>query len=290
MLKRHRSSDHNSDSDTEKHRPKQQPRDRPASTSSHPQQTAHGPVQIKGSPTDADYDRPLTGPQPRRPDEHKSTPHLSPSASDPAANRRADSIREWHRVHTTPIASNHSYKHPSASSSPNNHLPSNTPDTKDPAVPHPADDHLRTQPPHYTPPPAESYTLNSVTSFGGYHSAPAAPPPRPTLTSILKSHKDAPFPAFNCLSASHKNDQQTPHNTDPPLRQQRLSSTKSPSRHQFLPILPHRHSTAFRPYISAPRPHDVDGTPWCDACTAQLSDDDLNTPAGLRDPDLPKIR
>ena len=44
-----------------------------------------------------------------------------------------------------------------------------------------------------------------------------------------------------------------------------------------------------RPYIPAPRPHDADGHPWCAGCTAQLSDDDLNSP-GLRDPDIPNAR
>ena len=206
-LKRHRTSDH-SESDPERHNPTQQPRDSPASSSSHPPHPAHGPAQIKGSPAEAAYDRPITGPRRRFPDEHKSTPHLSTSASDAAANRRADSIREWYCAHTTPIASHHSHKNPSASSSSSTHLPSNTSDTKDPAVQHPDDDHLRTQPPTHTPPPAEQRALTSVTSFGGYV--------YPQITSILKSHKYAPLSALYRLSASRKNDQHTLHNADTP--------------------------------------------------------------------------
>ena len=219
-----------------------------------------------------------------------STPHLSTSESDAAANRRADSICEWHRAHTNPIASHYSHKNPSASSSSNSHLPSNTSDTKDPAVPHPDDDHLRAQPLTHTPPPAEQRTLTSVTSFGGYHSAPPAPPRRPTLTSIFKSHRDAPFSALNRLSATCNKNQHTLNSADTSLCcHQPFRPTPTPSRHQFQSILPYRPNAVSRPYISAPRSYNVDGTPWCEACTAQLSDDDLNTP-GLRDPDLPDIR
>jgi hypothetical protein len=269
-LKHHRTSDH-SDSDPERQRPTQQLRDSPASSSSLPPHSDHGPA-------DAAYDRSIIGPRPRFPDEHKSTPHLSTSASDAAANRRADSICEWYRAHTTPIASHFSHKNPSASSSSSTHLPSNTSDTKDPAVQHPDDDHLRTQPPTHTPPPAEQRALTSVTSFGGYHSAPPAPPPdQPSRPS--SNHTHSPLSTASLRLARTTN---TPYTT------QTLPPVTNPFTPQQAPpatILPHRLSTVSRPYIS----HDVDGTPWCDACTAQLSDDNLNTP-GLRDPDLPKIR
>ena len=158
-----------------------------------------------------------------------------------------------------------------------------------PPVPHPDDDHLRAQLLTHTPPPAEQRTLTSVTSFGGYHSAPPAPPPRPTLTSILKSHRDTPFSALHRLSATCNKNQHTLNSADTALRYQPLCPTPTPSRHQFQSILPYRPNAVSRQYISAPRPYNVDGTPWCEACTAQLSDDDLNTP-GLRDPDLTDIR
>ena len=52
-----------------------------------------------------------------------------------------------------------------------------------------------------------------------------APSPRPTLTSILKSHKDAPLSALNRLSASRKNDQHTLNNAGTP------SPSTTPSLH-----------------------------------------------------------
>jgi hypothetical protein len=124
-LKRCRTSDH-SDNDPDRHRPKQQPWNNSASSSNNPPHHDHGLAQIKRSSAEAAYDRPITRPQPRFPGENKSTPHLSTSKSDAAAYRRADSIREWYRAHTNPIASHHSHKNPSASSSSISHQPSNT--------------------------------------------------------------------------------------------------------------------------------------------------------------------
>jgi hypothetical protein len=71
-------------------------------------------------------------------------------------------------------------------------------------------------------------------------------------------------------------------------RHQPLQQRPDNYRHQFQSIIHNRLSANSRPYMSAPRPYDIDGNSWCKACTAQLSDDQ-NTP-GLRDPDLPDIR
>ena len=38
------------------------------------------------------------------------------------------------------------------------------------------------------------------------------------------------------------------------------------------------------PFTQGPPPPDAEGQPWCECCTAHLSDDD-NTQQGLRDPD-----
>ena len=237
-LKRHRTSDL-SDSDPERHCQKQQPRDHSASSSNNQPHHDQPLAQLKGNSAEVTHDRPITTLRPRFPDEHKSTPHFSTSESDAAANKRTESIREWYRVHTNPIASQYPHKTPSISSSSSSHLPSNTPDTKDPAVPHPDDDHLRVQTPTHPPPPPEQRILTSVTSFGGYHSAPPAPPPRPTLTSILKSNREATSSALNHLSATRHNSNHKPK----PGRQSPPSSTPSPNSISLTPPLP-THSTS----------------------------------------------
>ena len=249
----HRTSDH-SDSDPERHRPTQQTRDSSASSSSHPPRPDHGLAQIKGSPIGAAYDRPITGPRPRFLDEHKSTPHLSTSESDAATNRRADSIREWYRAHTTPIASHYSHKKPSTPSPSSTHLPSNTLDTKDPAVPHPDDDHLCTQPPTHTPPPpaAAQRTLTSVTSFGGCHSAP-----RPSSNHTRTPHSPLSTASLRLARTTNTTyiTQTLPPVTNPFAQQQPPPATSScpfsligPARSLVRTYLHHAHTMSTEPH------------------------------------------
>ena len=291
-LKRDRTPN-SSDSDSGTRSFRHQSRDHPASVPQQPPTRNTKPAQTRRIAEETAYERPSDGPRPRFPGEDKSTPDLTPHECDDAARRRADSIQNWYRVHTNPIAPHPSNSLPIAtSSSSSSQLPSHNSDTKDPAVPHPddVDDYPLDQPPPNTPPmPAEQRALTAVTRLGGYHSAPQAPAPRPTLTSILKSHKADQISKINRLPASRESNQQGPNSANTSNHQTTLHSAPAPSRHQFQPIIPNRPRTVTRPYIPAPRIHDVDGTPWCHACTAQLSDDDLNTP-GLRDPDLPDIR
>ena len=290
-LKRDRTSN-TSDSDHEIRSFRSQFRDRPASARRQSPMHEPRPAQIRRIAEETAYGQPSPSQRPRFPGEDKSTPDLTPSECDEAASRRADSIRNWYRVHSNPIAPHWSNSlPPNTSSSSSSQLPSQISDVKDPAVPHPddVDDHLPEQSPPNTPPlPAEQRALTAVTRLGGYQSAPPTPAPTQSLSSILKSHRADQISAINRLSAKQRNAnidnsvialiRETPHHPAP-----------AQTRHQFQPILPNRPRTVTRPYIPAPRIHDVDGTPWCDACTAQLSDDDLNTP-GLRDPDLPDIR
>ena len=145
------------------------------------------------------------------------------------------------------------------------------------------------RPPLTPSPPADYHALTTVTSLGGYHSEPTAPAPRPTLTSILKKYKDDQISPLNRLSNNRNTNSSNPSGANTINRRQPIQPRQDNSRHHFLPIIPDRPRAGSRPYISAPRPYDVDGTPWCEACTAQLSDDDLNTP-GLRDPEFPDIR
>ena len=56
------------------------------------------------------------------------------------------------------------------------------------------------------------------------------------------------------------------------------------NRFQPIPQTLHTYSTTTRP----PHPRNIRGTPWCDCCTAQISDDDTQT--GLRDPGIPGTR
>ena len=105
-------------------------------------------------------------------------------------------------------------------------------------------------------------------SLGGYPAEPHNPPakpstpavqPQPTLRSILKDMRTNP----------------------PPHLQPRNLTLDQPSRY-FRPI---PHST-HPPSTSSNRPiypKNVNGNPWCDCCTAQLSDDD-DTQTGLLDP------
>jgi hypothetical protein len=52
---------------------------------------------------------------------------------------------------------------------------------------------------------------------------------------------------------------------------------------QHQPILSPQHTVIPSPYIPAPRPRNVEASPWCDCCLAQLRNDDTTQP-GLRDP------
>jgi hypothetical protein len=141
---------------------------------------------------------------------------------------------------------------------------------KDPAEPHPDDLPTTT---HSSKQPQIPPTSGDA-SLGGYPNPNTATEPlrntplprtRPTLQSILKQHKH-PTAAGD-------------HSTQPPPHY----------RHQFQPILSPQHTVITRPYIPAPRPRNVEGSPWCDCCTAQLSDDDTTQP-GLRDPSIHGIR
>ena len=174
--KRERTHAHG-DSDTERRRSKQESQSNFVSSSDHHLTHNSVPPQSLRIAEESAYGRPLDGPRPRFPGEDKSTPDLTPSEYDTAASRRADSIRNWYRAHTTPIGSQYSNNLPHTTSSSNPPIHSHNSDTKDPAAPHPVVDHLRAQTTHTPSPPAEHLALTTVTSLGGYHSEPPAPQP-----------------------------------------------------------------------------------------------------------------
>ena len=172
---------------------------------------------------------------------------------------------------------------------------------KDPARPHPADARRTNQP------LAEHNLPNN--SSGGYkeHQRPV-----PANTHRKRSHLP---PAFN----SSTNNQAPPDrlgthltpktarattpkpNGDPSDRREAAtlhpigqpSHRRSPPQHAPPPQPKRRRTTSTRdtprqPYISHAAVSDEEGEPWCDCCTAHLSDSDP-TP-GLIDPSTPDIR
>ena len=66
----------------------------------------------------------------------------------------------------------------------------------------------------------------------------------------------------------------------PPHLQPRHQPQDQTSRH-FQPIA--HAPLASSPQTRSPQPRNVKGNPWCDCCTAQLSDDDDETQTGLLD-------
>ena len=70
----------------------------------------------------------------------------------------------------------------------------------------------------------------------------------------------------------------------------RRSHTRKPRPPNHRPNTPPEpHLPPSRPYKNHPSQDDDEGEPWCDCCTAQLSDDDPSQP-GMVDPATPSIR
>lgn len=135
---------------------------------------------------------------------------------------------------------------------------------KDPAEQHP-DDQPRTI---AQATPSTSSTQSTSHRLGGYSllTSTSSAPRNTPLKSILKNH------------------------TQPAIQQKSPPSPAPQYQFQFQPITqPANHAAPPKPAVPAPRQRDTIGSPWCDCCTAQLSDDDTTHP-GLRDPSSCRTR
>jgi len=228
------------------------------------------------------------------------------------------------RKHSTP---HYQHRFPTKST-PNEPTPPPTPprqhnDTsalKDPAQPHPDD-----VPPHHAIASSSNtaslggYIAPNSADLGGYaqHGTHAQAHPRTAHASRHDSnrHIKGPQPSSSTSSAqpttsNNLKKRRRSRNRRQPIQSSRPTSPESPpqrrtsfshnitgaqSKTDTRPTLHPQQEPTYtrhappRPYITTPTPDDEDGSPWCDCCTAQLSDDDLTQP-GLRDPDLPHVR
>ena len=106
--------------------------------------------------------------------------------------------------------------------------------------------------------------------------ATAPPPTRdpPGTEEEVTVRSAAPYNPYSITSATHPSRRSPPHHAPPPEPKRRRTAQD--------------HAPPQRPYISTVINSDEEGEPWCDCCTAQLSDSDP-TPA-LIDPSVPKTR
>ena len=117
------------------------------------------------------------------------------------AYRPAIRIRAWYQEHMGPRHPNAPHRRSKATRTAT--TPPRVTDTrKDPAEPHPDDVQLLGKPSSPPPSPAEQRSLTTVTRLGGYTYPATTPtpepplqPPRPSLQSILKTHREANGPS-----------------------------------------------------------------------------------------------
>jgi hypothetical protein len=149
----------------------------------------------------------------------------------------------------------------------------------------------------YTNKPSHPHTLLHHQSLKD----PAKPHPDERTTTQATSSNNSALPTSPRLEGYFVPTDTSPAPMNPPLRSifknstQPVSQRRSPSlppiqhHYQFQPIIqPANYNAAPRLDNPAPRQRDSIGSPWCDCCTAQLSDND--TTAGLRDPSLCRTR
>ena len=198
--------------------------------------------------------------RPHFPAEDIAIQQLNPTEAKLARAQLNASIQRWYR--NNPQVVQNQLKDP-AEPHPNNQprrvLITNDHDNdqlKDPAEPHPND--------------------HANASLGGYLYPNTAIPAKTTGNTLPTQARPAP------KSILKQHNQTTAARDDRPQPPPHF-------RHQFQPILSPQHTVITRPYIPAPLPRNIEGSPWCDCCTAQLRDDDT-THEGLRDPSIYGIR
>ena len=293
--KRHRTTPPPSDSDPEGYSRNNQPYEPPAPT---PAEIPQKPSTIAQSISSAEE----TTHHPRSLGEYKPTPHLPAANTASAAYSPADRVRAWYQEHLGPRHPNAFHRTRATTTTTTSLRITDT--RKDPAGPHPDNAQPLGKP--FPPPtsPAKQRSLTTITRLGGYTNPtstpapkPPLPPRRPSLKSILKTHREANLPARSQQARPNPtpNNTGTSQPTPRPNTNNKTVNDQPPNpqyMHPFQPILSPRHTVIPRPYIPAPRPRDADGHPcsWCAGCTAQLSKDDLNYSPGLRDPDIPNAR
>jgi hypothetical protein len=281
--KRDRTTPPTSDSDPEGYSRNNKPHEPPEPTPARIPQKTSPKARTSSSAEETTHNRSIVEMLSQTLEEYRPIPNSPRENTTTTAYRPVTRIRAWYQEQMGPRHPNAPHKRFKAIRTATT-TPHVTDTRKDPAEPHPDDVPLpekRTSPP---PPLAEQRSLTTVTRLGGYTRQQHLPRShhsrhRVQASSPSRRHTGKPTYPPGPSRTDPTATRPTTVQVNKPPAQIRPRTTPNPTLPPSIPThpLPTPHRVP-RPYIPAPRPHDVEGHPWCAGCTAQLSDDDITPP------------